>query len=187
MFSRVVLQAMKNQNQTLEVESDLIDCTLLSDKEFIVVLNDKLVPLEHAGIDEDLFLYWRKKGLLPFFQKGAWARFSFAQLIWLQMLKDLRALGYSLEQMLALADYLFKRAYNDNLPQRNLEASRDQLEKKKVAGTIDITEQQALDYLEDVLTEPELLHALKYNINYLTNLMIICLKKRGCCFFQMAR
>jgi len=166
---------MKTQSNIQEVDNAATDCTLLSDTEFIVVLHDKLVPLKDTGIDEDLFLYWRKKGLLPFFPKGAWAKFSFAQLIWLQMLVDLRALGYSLDQMLTLADYLFKRAYDDALPQRNLEASLEQVQKKKVASTINKKEGELLEYLEDVLTDPELLCALKYNINYLSNLLVICL------------
>jgi len=166
---------MKTHSTILEEESNTNDCALLTDTEFIVVLHDKLVPLRDAGIDEDLFLYWRKKGLLPFFPKGAWAKFSFAQLIWLQMLLDLRALGYSLEQMLKLADYLFKRAYDDDLPQQNLAASREQLLKKKVAGTINQREQETLDYLDDVLIDPELLYVLKFNINYLSNLLVICL------------
>jgi len=163
---------MRPTGSTLELEADV---TLISNTTFIEVLHNKFVRLEEISINENLFLYWRKKGLLPFFQKGSWARFSYAQVIWLKMLLDLRELGYSIDQMLALAEYLFRRAYDDDLPQRNLEASQAQLEKKKVAGTIDQTEQEMLDYLDDVLTDPELLHSLKYNINYLSNLLVICL------------
>lgn len=149
---------------------------LLNAAQFLDVMFDKLVPLEHSGVARDLFLYWRKKGLLPFFPKGAWARFSFAQLIWLRMLVDLRDFGYSLQNMQRLAAYLFQRAYEDHLPEHNLTVALAAINQKAVAGLMSEQEQHLKVYLEETLKDDALLHAFKYNINYLTNLIAVCLK-----------
>ncbi|RPD44819.1 hypothetical protein DRJ53_16860 [Paracnuella aquatica] len=148
---------------------------LLSSSEFLGFMFDKVVPLEAIGVKEELFLYWRRQGLLPFFPKGAWARFSFAQMIWVRILQDLRSFDYAIGKMLALTEYFFKRAYEDGLPERNLRVAREALQKKVVAGTISDEERALLDYIDEVLRDEALLLAFRYNINYLTNLIVWCL------------
>lgn len=150
---------------------------LATTAEFRAWIHQKLVPLEDFDKEEkDLLKFWRKQGLLPFFQRGTWARFSFAQMIWIRMLQDLRGFDYAISKMLRLADYLFKRAYQDNLPEQNLKAHVAALEKKQLAGVLGEEEAQQLHYIGAVLQDEALLHAFKYDINYLTELIEYCLE-----------
>ncbi|RPD43645.1 hypothetical protein [Paracnuella aquatica] len=152
------------------------DGGLATSYEFRTWMHQKLVPLEDFDKEEkDLLKFWRKQGLLPFFQRGTWARFSFAQMIWIRMLQDLRGFDYAISKMLRLADYLFKRAYLDNLPEQNLKAQVAALEKKGLAGVLGEKEAQNLQYIKDVLQDKALLDAFKYDVNYLTQLIEYCL------------
>lgn len=115
--------------------------------------------------------YWRRKQLVPFVGEGRGLKVSFAQLIWLRMLDSLRQLGYSVNNMSLLCAYLFERAYKDDLPKKNLQGSRVELNKMQVAGTLDDEQKKKLRDIEEILADEHLLVGLKYSINYLTQLI----------------
>lgn len=148
--------------------------------EFRQFMYEKIVPLEDITDmnDEPLlksFAYWRRHGLLPFIQKGKWIKITFCQLIWVRMLDTLRSLGYTVENTQRVCDYLFKDAYDNDLPEKNIKDNRDLYRKKKIAGTISEEESIMLRQIEDIANDKVLLYLLKYNINYLTNLITSCL------------
>jgi hypothetical protein len=73
--------------------------------------------------------------------------------------------------MKKLAYYFIERAYHDNVPKKNLEYRRDLLEKKKVAGTITDQEHILLQDINEHLKDEVLLYALKWDVNYFSNLI----------------
>jgi hypothetical protein len=148
--------------------------------EFRQFMYEKIVPLEDLTDmnDEPLgksFAYWRRHRLLPFIAKGKWIKITFSQLIWVRMLDTLRSLGYTIENTQRVCDYLFKDAYDNDLPERNIKDNRDLFKMKELAGTISDQESIVLQQIEEIANDKVLLYLLKYDINYLTNLITSCL------------
>jgi hypothetical protein len=155
--------------------SDLISLT-----DFEQFLFEKLVPLKdlqdfEGKPMEKIFPYWRRHGLLPFVGKGQWLRLSFAQLLWVRILDTLREFSYPQEDTKAVCNYFFKDAYDHNLPEKNLKANQAVLLKKLRAGTITEEERDFLERINRALKDETLLYLLKFDINYLTNLLTDCL------------
>jgi hypothetical protein len=150
--------------------------------EFSQFMYHKIVPLstlkDADGKPLAQFLpYWRRHGLLPFIPKGSWIEISFAQLIWIRILDTLRTFGYPLKNMKTACDYFFKDAYYDGLPEKNIKHNKEQIEKKKIAGTITEQETLMLNEIDAYLSDDVLLYILKYDINYLTFLVTRCLSE----------
>ena len=126
---------------------------------------------------EKQFPFWRRKNILPFFTKGKHLDFevSFIQMIWLRILDTLRSLSYPINDIEKVADYFFKDAYYDNLPQKNIEYNKALLEAKKVKGSLSDEEHQLLKNINSFLADEHLLHILKFDINYLSNLVGHCI------------
>jgi hypothetical protein len=125
------------------------------------------------------FPYWRKHELLPFIPKGSWnIEISLAQLIWLRMLDQLRAFSYKVNDTQQLCNYLFKDAYFAELPAQNLKAGYESLAKKDRAGVLNAQEAEIMKAVERMLGDPFLLHGLKFEINYLTELIAWCIDYR---------
>lgn len=123
--------------------------------------------------------YLRKHELVPFFPKGKWQQhISLVQLIWLRMLDTLRQFSYKVSDMQKICDYLFKDAYDKNLAKENIGYNIERLEKLKLAGTITAEDQNLLQHLKSVIVNETYLHVLKFDINYLSNLIIDCIAKR---------
>jgi len=121
--------------------------------------------------------YWRRNGLLPFIEKNKWGKLSFVQLIWIQILESMREFGLSLDVMKNVCDYFFMDAYKDNVPKINLTYTKNQLEKKQRAGTIDEEEKIHLEFIKRNMTDEHWFTVLKFDINYLTNLVVACIKE----------
>lgn len=120
--------------------------------------------------------YWRRHKLLPFIPKGSWGyELSMSQVIWLRILDHLRALGYPVKDTEKIADYFFKDAYFADLPTQNLRERKQTLEKKSLAGTLDQEDTLILSELDRILHDPILLYGLKFDISYLSNLVVWCL------------
>lgn len=145
----------------------------ISLNEFHDIMYEHVVPLNELSDYQDEPLRktiptWRKHGLLPFLPEGAWARISFAQLFWLRVLDTLRQFGYPMKWMHSAAEYFFKDAYDDNLPERNIRQHVDTLKKKDEP---DMEERELLVKLQEALRDKEFLYGLKWSINYLTYLI----------------
>ena len=64
------------------------------------------------------------------------------------------------------------------MPKKNLEYNKDLLLKKKLAGVISEKEEATLKWVEERLLDDKFLYVLKYDINYLTNLIINSLETK---------
>ena len=122
--------------------------------------------------------YWRKHEVIPFIQKGLKFEISFAQLFWLRILDHLRQFSYTVKNTKKICNYFFKDAYFNQLPKKNLEYNKDLLLKKKLAGVISEKEEATLKWVEERLLDDKFLYVLKYDINYLTNLIINSLETK---------
>lgn len=134
---------------------------------------------------------WRKNELLPFLPRGWWATISFAQLFWLRILDTLRKFGYPMEWMKSATEYFFKDAYYDDLPRLNIKYKIDALKREKsILNGLPPEKEVLLSELEYTLTDEGLMYALKWEINYLTNLIVNSVlegKEAGILFFADGR
>ena len=120
--------------------------------------------------------FWRRNKLLPFFPKSSWGyEISMAQLIWLRILDNLRALGYPVADTEKVTDYFFKDAYFADLPAKNLLAQKKELQFKESKGTLNDAEAYILSELDRMLNDNMLLYGLKFDVSYLSNLVVWCL------------
>lgn len=152
------------------------DTELISISEFREFMFHRIVPiddiLDSKGVKMELMLpYWRKKQVIPFVPKGLKFEISFAQLFWLRILDQLRLFSYTIKNTRKICDYFFKDAYDNHLPKKNLEYNKELLLKKKLAGVISEKEETTLQWIEEKLNDEKFLHVLKFDINYLTNLI----------------
>lgn len=136
------------------------------------LLWEKRFSSSEVGIDKKVLSYWRTKGLVSFMDKGSWTEASFIDLIWLRILDTLRKFGYSVNQMQKLYHYLFTRAFEENLAEKNLQAVIQLYEEKIKAGdnsneTISLHE-LAVKNINDKLLRA----ALRTDISYLSVLII---------------
>ena len=141
----------------------------------IVPITD-LLDYEGAPIEKQ-FPFWRRKNLLPFFPKGKHLDFevSFIQMIWLRILDTLRSLSYPIGDIEKVADYFFKDAYFDELPKKNITYNKCFLDEKKAKGSLSEEEHQLLKEIDGFLADENLLHVLKFDVNYLSNLVGHCI------------
>ncbi|GDX42069.1 hypothetical protein LBMAG22_05980 [Bacteroidota bacterium] len=134
-----------------------------------------LKDLKNKQMSES-FPFWRRNGLMPFIPKGKHnVEISFAQVIWLRILDHLRALGYGVSDTAQLCDRLFKDAYLEELPKKRIKYHYDRLREKELAQTINEDERETLLRLSQMLEDSILLYGLKFEINFLTDLIIWCL------------
>ena len=142
--------------------------------EFKDLMFEKIVPLEelldNRGMPlSKILAYWRRNNLLPFISGGKWLEISFAQLIWLRILDDLRDIGLPLSKVQQVCDYFFKDAYFNDLPKKNLNYNKSLIKKKILAGTQSEEDEQFLLQIEQILKYDKALHFLKFDVNYLSN------------------
>jgi len=135
----------------------------LSDEQMLV--SDQAYPNK---FEMEMIRFWRKKGLLPFFEDGKHARISLAQLMWLRFLSELRNISSGAPILIEAHDFLIKRAYDDNLALKNLIALEDDLKKKIDENAADEESKNTLAYVKNIQADPLLLYSLKMDINYFT-------------------
>ena len=149
----------------------------ISLSEFNEFMFSAIVPIknikDHLGEPISILLpYWRRHGLLPFFQKGKWSiEISFAQFMWLRVLDTLREFGVSIKPMTQICEYFFKEAYDDNLPKKNLLGFKNLLETKISNGTSSEDDERLLTEYNRILSDEVLLYGLKFDINYFTKMI----------------
>lgn len=145
--------------------------------EFRQILFDRVVPvrdlLDKNGEDfSKVIAYWRRHDLLPFVPDGKKMDISFAQLIWLRILDDLREIAFPLSKMKTVCDYFFKDAYFDNLPKKSLQYNREQIKKRFVTGTQTEEDELLLENIEIALKHEKALQILNHDVNYLSKLLV---------------
>ncbi len=135
----------------------------LSDEEMLK--SDQAYPNK---FEMEMIRFWRKKGLLPFFEDGKHARISLAQLMWLRFLSELRNISSGASILIEAHDFLIKRAYDGNLALKNLITLEDSLKKKIDQNAGDEQSKNTLAYVKNIQADPLLLYSLKMDINYFT-------------------
>ena len=160
-----------------------LNTSLISISEFREFMFDRIVPIDHI-LDaegekiEPMIPYWRKHEVIPFVPKGLKFEISFAQLFWLRILDHLRFFSYTVKNTQKICDYFFKDAYEHDLPKKNLEYNKKIFLQKKKEGCISEIEEASLKWIEEKLTDDKFLYILKYDINYLTNLIAFSLEQK---------
>lgn len=74
----------------------------------------KELPISEIGIafDRKLLYTWKKADLIPFLpEENTWMRFSFLDVLWLQLLLELREVGIGIEKLKKLKDHFFDPAF----------------------------------------------------------------------------
>ncbi len=122
--------------------------------------------------------FWKRNDLLPFIEEGKWAEVSFAQLVWIRILDDLRKINFPVSKMKLVCDYFFKDAYSNDLPKKNLQFNKEQILKRIRAGTQEENDFELLAKIENILKNDKTLYILKFDVNYLSNFIGACLTNR---------
>lgn len=155
---------------------------LLTPSEFAEFMFKQIVPLSDIKDYEEnpihkIIPFWRRHNLVPFMPLGkhTFAEISLVQLIWIRILDSLRELSYPLDNMKKICEYFFKDAYENDLPRQNIEYNKKLLEAKKSKNIITYEESILLTQLNDFLEDKHLMQFLKFDINYLSNLIKHCL------------
>ncbi len=146
----------------------------ISLSEFREFMFQKIVPLKDLKDNKGqplakILVFWRRNGLIPYVNPGKWMGISFAQLIWIRILDDLRDINFPVEKMKLLCDYFYKDAYDDDLPKKNMESNRKEILKRKSLGAQTEEDEQMLLHIENVFKYPDALTILKFDVNYLSN------------------
>jgi|694.fasta_scaffold38326_6 hypothetical protein len=159
----------------------ILDAEKISLREFRKYMFNPIYPVDDLyGLSgkllSEFFPFWRRNGLMPFIPKGKHnVEISFAQVIWLRILDHLRALGYGVSDTAQLCDRLFKDAYLEELPKKRIKYHYDRLREKELAQTISEDERETLLRLNQMLDDSIFLYGLKFEMNFLTELIIWCL------------
>ena len=124
----------------------------ISLSEFREFMFKKIVPLKDLKDNKGeplakVLAFWRRNDLIPYVTPGKWMGISFAQLIWIRILDDLRDINFPVEKMKLLCDYFYKDAYFDDLPQKNLESNKKEILKRKSLGTQTEEDEYMLQYI----------------------------------------
>ena len=165
------------------MKQENLDTSLISISEFREFMFERIVPIDDIldskgkGI-EQMLPYWRKHEVIPFVPKGLKFEISFAQLFWLRILDQLRLFSYTVKNTQKICDYFFKDAYEHDLPKKNLDYNKGIFLKKKKENVISEMEEASLNWIEEKLIDDKFLNILKYDINYLTNLITISLEQK---------
>lgn len=155
----------------------------ISLSEFREFMFNKIVPVKDLTDNkgkplEKILAFWRRNDLLPYVPQGKWMEMSFAQLIWIRILDDLRDINFPVEKMKIICEYFFKDAYFDDLPKLNLEYNKKEILKRKSIGIYTEEDEQMLMHIEDVLSYSPILTILKFDINYLSNFIAAAISNK---------
>ena len=157
----------------LEHRVKLADIT--SEKEVLEVTDDDILKEDYVfprRYELETLRYWRKMGLLPFFDQSKHAYISISQMMWLRFLSELKNLGASIAMLKEANYYFIERGYRDEVARLNL------LElKKTIIGELEkdpnnATNIQTLKNVEHILNDRLLKYSIQIDFNYF-NLNII--------------
>jgi hypothetical protein len=120
----------------------------------------------------DTVRYWRKMGLLPFFEQSKLAHVSVGQIMWLRFLQELKNLGAHLTTLKEATSYFIERGYRDEIARLNLVEL-----KKKLINELDEDPENelkkiTLENVEIILNDRLLRYSTQSEFNYF-NLNII--------------
>lgn len=140
------------------------------------LIMEKRFAVSDTGVSSKNFHAWKLKGLLDFVDKGAWARLSLVELIWIRVLETMRKFGCSVELMRKIYSDYFTRAFDENLAEKNTKANIDYYKQQKKIRSLTDEEEQQLHQLQYLYKDKIILTALRTEISYFSQLIFECLQ-----------
>ena len=157
----------------LEHRVKLADIT--SEKEVLGLTDDEILVSEDVfpkRYELETLRYWRKMGLLPFFDQSKHAYISISQLMWLRFLSELKYLGASIAMLKEANYYFIERGYRDEVARLNLLELKRKLIEELAKDPNNATNIQSLKNVEHILNDRLLKYSIQIDFNYF-NLNII--------------
>lgn len=157
----------------LENRVKLADIT--SEKEVLGLSDDEILESEDIfprRYELETLRYWRKMGLLPFFDQSKHAYISISQMMWLRFLSELKNLGASIAMLKEANYYFIERGYRDEVAKQNLIELKKKLNWELEKNPNNVTNVQTLKNVEHILNDRLLKYSIQIDFNYF-NLNII--------------
>jgi DNA-binding transcriptional MerR regulator len=157
----------------LENRVKLADIT--SQKEVLGLSDDEILEGEDVfprRYELETLRYWRKMGLLPFFDQSKHAYISISQMMWLRFLSELKNLGASIAMLKEANYYFIERGYRDEVARLNLLELKKTLIWELEKDPNNATNIQTLKIVEHILNDRLLKYSIQIDFNYF-NLNII--------------
>lgn len=133
--------------------------------------------MKHTNVDFQTYKAWRKVGLINTINKDhKWAKFTFVELIWLQILETMRLLGCPYKLMQKVEYLLFTSAFEKNLAHKTLQQRVNQLLATSETRKLISEEKSQLKTLQNILKDPLLLSSLRLEISYLYLYIVKCIE-----------
>jgi DNA-binding transcriptional MerR regulator len=157
----------------LEHRVKLADIT--SEKEVLGLTDDEILKSEDVfprRYELETLRYWRKMGLLPFFDQSKHAYISISQMMWLRFLSELKNLGASIAMLKEANYYFIERGYRDEVARLNLLELKKTLIGELEKDPNNTTNLQTLKNVEHILNDRLLKYSIQIDFNYF-NLNII--------------
>lgn len=137
----------------------------------------ELFRMKHTNVDFQTYKAWRKVGLINTINKDhKWAKFTFVELIWLQILETMRLLGCPYKLMQKVEYLLFTSAFEENLAHKTLQQRVNQLLATSETRKLISEEKSQLKTLQNILKDPLLLSSLRLEISYLYLYIVKCIE-----------
>jgi len=157
----------------LENRVKLADIT--NEKEVLGLSDDEILKSEDVfprRYELETLRYWRKMGLLPFFDQSKHAYISISQMMWLRFLSELKNLGASIAMLKEANYYFIERGYRDEVAKQNLIELKKNLIGELEKDPNNPTNIQTLKNVEHILNDRLLKYSIQIDFNYF-NLNII--------------
>jgi len=157
----------------LEHRVKLADIT--SEKEVLGLTDDEILKSDDIfpkRYELETLRYWRKMGLLPFFDQSKHAYISISQLMWLRFLSELKNLGASIAMLKEANYYFIERGYRDEVARLNLLELKRKLIEELAKDPNNATNIQSLKNVEHILNDRLLKYSIQIDFNYF-NLNIV--------------
>ena len=157
----------------LEHRVKLADIT--SEKEVLGLTDDEILKSEDVfprRYELETLRYWRKMGLLPFFDQSKHAYISISQMMWLRFLSELKNLGASIAMLKEANYYFIERGYRDEVAKLNLLELKKKIITELEKNPTNAINIQTLKNVEYILNDRLLKYSIQIDFNYF-NLNII--------------
>lgn len=157
----------------LEHRVKLADIT--SEKEVLGLTDEEILKSDCVfprRYELETLRYWRKMGLLPFFDQSKHAYISISQMMWLRFLSELKNLGASIAMLKEANYYFIERGYRDEVAKQNLIELKKKLIVELEKEPNNATNIQTLKNVEHILNDRLLKYSIQIDFNYF-NLNII--------------
>ena len=151
----------------LEHRVKLADIT--SEKEILGLSDDEILEKDEVfprRYELETLRYWRKMGLLPFFDQSKHAYISISQLMWLRFLSELKNLGASISMLKEANYYFIERGYKDEVARINLIELKKKLTKELEKEPNNATKIQTLKDVQYILDDRLLKYSIQIDFNY---------------------